>query len=119
MNNLVSNKGKDVAKPTFVSSIPFPISAKTLKKVKEIFKFFRKIKKLSLKKFYTQALTANLDFKVASSNIIINTLKIKEMFPNLSNKKINSIQKVIISSNNKLKSKINMTTKSLFCKYQI
>jgi len=119
MNNPVSNKGKDIVKPTFVSSISLLILAKTPKKVKEISKFFRKIKKLGLKKFYTQTLTVNLDSKVTSSNITMNTLKIKEIFFNLSNKKINSIQKVIISSNNKLKSKINITTKSLFYKQVI
>jgi len=45
MNNPVPNKGKDVAKPTFVSSIPPPILAKMLKEVKEISKFFKKIEK--------------------------------------------------------------------------
>ena len=44
MNNPVSNKDKDIVKSTFVSFIPLPILA---------FKFFRKIKKLGLKKFYT------------------------------------------------------------------
>ena len=39
-------------------------------------------------------------------------LKIKEMFPNLLNKKIEEMQKVINSSKNKSKSKINITTKS-------
>ena len=111
MNNPVPNKGKDVAKPTFVSSIPSPIPAKTPKEVKEISKFFKKIEKPSLKKSYTQASTANLDSRVTSSNITINTLKIKEMFSSFSNKKINSIQKVITGSNNKLKPRINMTTK--------
>jgi len=41
----------------------------------------------------------------------MNTLKIKEMFPKLSNKKIDSIQKVINGDNAKPKPKINMTTK--------
>ena len=90
-NTSAPNKGKDVAKPTFVSFISPPIPAKTLKEVKEISKFFKKIEKPSLKKSYTQASTANLDSKVTSSNIMMNTLKIKEMFPSLSNKKINSI----------------------------
>jgi len=41
----------------------------------------------------------------------MNTLKIKEIFSSLSNKKIDSIQKVITGSNNKPKPRINMTTK--------
>ena len=41
------------------------------------------------------------------------TLKIKETFPNLLNKKIDLVQKVINSSNIKPKPKINMTTKGL------
>jgi len=73
----------------------------------------------SLKKSYAQASTANLDSRVASSNITMNTLKIKEMFPSLSNKKINSIQKVITGSNNKPRPRINMTTKDPFCKQVI
>jgi len=107
MNNPVPNKGKDIAKPTFVSSISLLILAKTLKKVKEISKIFKKIEKPSLKKSYTQVSTANLDSRVASSNITMSTLKIKKMFPSLSNKKIDFIQKVITGSNNKLKPRIN------------
>ena len=53
MNNPVPNKGKDIAKPTFVSSIPLPILAKIPKEVKEISKFFKKIEKPGLKKSYT------------------------------------------------------------------
>ena len=117
--HLVPNKGKDSAKPTFVSSIPPPILAKMPKEVKEISKFFKKIEKPSPKKSYAQASTANLDSRVDSSNITMNTLKIKETFPSLSNKKINSIQKVITSSNDKLKPRINMTTKGPSCKQVI
>jgi len=47
-----SNKGKDMSKPTFVSSIPSPILAKLPKEVKEISKFFKKIKKPTTKKSY-------------------------------------------------------------------
>ena len=39
------------------------------------------------------------------------TLKIKEAFPNLPNKKIKLVQKVINGSKDKSKPKINMTTK--------
>ena len=45
----------------------------------------------------------------ALKNIARETLKIKETFPNLPNKKIEEIQKVINSSNEKVKLKINMT----------
>ena len=41
----------------------------------------------------------------------MDTLKIKKMFPNLPNKKINIVQKVINSDKGKPKPKINMTTK--------
>jgi len=44
-------------------------------------------------------------------NIAINTLKIKEAFPNLPNKKIDTIQKVINRINDKPKLRLNMTTK--------
>jgi len=47
-----------------------------------------------------------------STNITRETLKIKETFPNLQNKKIKNIQK-IIRDENKPKPKFNMTTKGL------
>jgi len=106
-----SNKGKFMPKPTFVSSILPPILAKSPKEVKEISKFFKKIEKPITKKSYAQALTPKPLFSDKSSNIVMNTLKIKETFPNLPNKKINSIQKVINSSNSKAKLRLNMTTK--------
>ena len=53
------------------------------------------------------------------SNIIRNTLQIKESFPNLPNAKIDLIQKVINSSNSKPKPRINMTTKGPSCKQVI
>ena len=43
----------------------------------------------------------------------MNTLKIKETFPNLPNKKIDSIQKVINGSNDKAKPRLNINTKGL------
>ena len=45
-----------------------------------------------------------------SSNVVRETFKIKKMFPNLQNKKIENIQN-IISSKTKSKLKLNMTTK--------
>jgi len=49
----------------------------------------------------------------------MNTLKIKEAFPNLPNKKIDTIQKVINGINNKPKLRLNMTTKGLSYKQVI
>jgi len=46
----------------------------------------------------------------------MNTLKIKEMFPKLSSKKIDTIQKVINENNTKPKPRINITTKGPSCK---
>ena len=110
-NILALGKSKDVAKPTFVSSISFLILAKTLKEVREISKFFKKINNSILKKSYAQASISKQNSSVISSNITMNTLKIKKMFSNLPNKKIDSIQKVINNSNDKLKPRFNMTTK--------
>jgi len=98
-----SNKGEDMPKPTFVSSISPPILAKSPKEVKKISKFFKKIKKPTMKKSYAQASTPKPHSSNKSSNIAMNTLKIKETFPNLPNNKINSIQKVINGSNDKAK----------------
>ena len=113
------NKGKDIPKPTFVSFIPPLILAKSPKEVKEISKFFNKIKKPTMKKLYVQVLTPKPYSSDKSSNIAMNTLKIKKTFPNLPNKKIDSIYKVINSSNDKAKLRLNMTTKGLSCKQVI
>jgi len=86
-----SNKGKDVVKPMFVSAIPSPIPAKLPKEVKEISKFFKKIEKPTMNKSYAQASSSKPKSNAASSNIAMNTLKIKETFPNLLNRKINTI----------------------------
>ena len=99
-----SNKGKEVVKPTFVSAILPPIPAKSPKEVKEI-------EKPTMNKSYAQALSSKLKSNTVSSNIAMNTLKIKKAFPNLPNKKIDTIQKVINSSSNKPKPRLNMTTK--------
>jgi len=106
-----SNKGKKVVKPTFVSAISPSILAKSPKKVKEISKFFKKIEKPIMNKLYAQALSSKLKSNTVSSNIAMNTLKIKEAFPNIPNKKIDTIQKVVNSSSNKPKPRLNMTTK--------
>ena len=52
------------------------------------------------------------------TNIARETLKIKDTFPNLQNKKIEIVQK-IISSQDKPKLRISMTTKGLSCKQVI
>ena len=49
----------------------------------------------------------------------MDTLKIKKTFPNLPNKKINMVQKVINRDNSKPKPHINMTTKELSYKQVI
>jgi len=48
----VSLKGKEMVKPTFVSSLPPPILAKSQKEVNEISKYFKKNTKASLSKSY-------------------------------------------------------------------
>jgi len=111
---LLSNN-KDTAKPTFVLPIPPPISAKLSKEVKEISKYFKKIENPTSKKSYVQASSNSVNNNNTSS-VTMNTLKIKEMFPKLSNKKINTIQKVINGNNAKPKPRINMTTKGPLCK---
>jgi len=98
-------------KLTFVSSIPSSIPAKSPNEVKEISKFFKKIKKPTTKKLYVQASTSKPHSSNKSSNIVINTLKIKKTLPNLPNNKIDSIQKVINGSNDKAKLRLNMTIK--------
>ena len=50
------NKGKEVAKPSFVLVMLLPIPAKLNKEVKENLKFFKKIEKPATNKSYTQAL---------------------------------------------------------------
>jgi len=79
---------------------------KMLKEVNEISKFFKKNNN-SQKKSYAQAFS-----KSQNSNIIMNTLKIKEMFSKLQNHKIDQVQKIINSSKSKPKPHINMITKS-------
>jgi len=94
-----------MVKPTYISPLPPPILAKTFKEVNEISKYFKKNDTLQ-KKSYTQASS-----KPQSSNAMMNTLKIKEMFPNLQNQKIDQVQKIINGSESKPKPRINMTTK--------
>jgi len=78
------NKGKNTVKPSYVSTLPPPISAKSPKEVKKISKYFKKNFSSTQKKSYTQILSN-------SSNTARETLKIKEAFSNLQNKKIKLI----------------------------
>jgi len=68
---------------------------------------------------YTQALLSKSKSNASSSDITINMLKIKETFLNLPNKKINTIQKVVNSSNDKPKLRLNVTMKGLSYKQVI
>ena len=112
--NLTNNKEKEIVKPTFISPLSSPILAKLQKEVNELLKYFKKNTNILQKKLYVQAsLSSKQSDSSSTINIAIETLKIKEAFPNLPNKKIELVQKVINSSKNKPKLKINMTTKGL------
>jgi len=77
-----------------------------------LLKYFKKNTNTQQKKLYAHAtsLSKQSNFS-ASKNIARETLKIKKTFSNLSNKKIEEMQKVINGSKDKSKPKINMTTK--------
>jgi len=107
---LVNNKSKKTVKPTYISPLPLPILVKIFKEVNEISKFFKKNDNPQ-KKLYAQ-----VSSKLQNSNTMMNTLKIKEMFPKLQNYKIDQVQKIINDSKSKPKHCINMTTKSPSCK---
>ena len=97
----------------FISLVPLPILAKTLKEVNEISKYFKKNSNPHQKKSYANATSSSTQQGLPiSKNIVKETLKIKETFPNLLNNKIEQVQKVINGSNNKSKPKISMTTKN-------
>ena len=109
---LNNNKGKEVVKPTFVSLIPSPIPAKSQKEVNKLSKYFKKNTNTQQKKSYAHATSLSKQSNSsASKNIARKMLKIKEMFSNLPNKKIEEMQKVINSLKDKSKPKINITTK--------
>jgi len=82
------------------------------KEVNEISKYFKKSNKTPQKKSYAQVSSQSKSVKsISSSSVTIDILKIREIFPNLPNKKIDIVQKVINGDNGKPKPKINMTTK--------
>ena len=97
------NKGKNSVKLSYISVLPSLIPAKSLKEINKISKFFKKNPTSKEKKSYAQ-----VSAKV--TNTTRDTLKIKETFSNLQNKKIELVQK-IISGEGKLKPCINITTK--------
>ena len=115
INHILKNKSNnETEKLASVSNLPSPISTKSSKKVKDIEKFFKKNNNIKGKeisrKLYTQTLL--------SSNIVRETLKIKEAFPKLQDKKIENIQKIIYRGD-KLEPCINMTTKGSLYKQVI
>jgi len=74
----INVKGKESIKPTYVSSLLPPIPVKSSKKVNKIFKYFKTNSPLAQRKSYTQ-----VSFKLTTLSIAMETLKIKEAFPNL------------------------------------
>ena len=99
---------KNTVKVLYILSLPSSILVKIVKEVNEISKYFKENSSTTAKKSYAQIL-ANL---YNSSNIVRKTLRIKEAFPKLQNKKIKLVQK-IISGQEKPKLKLNITTKGL------
>jgi len=96
----------------FISLVPPSILAKTQKEVNEISKYFKKNSNPQQKKSYVNAtLVSTQQGLPVSKNTVKETLKIKETFPNLSNNKIEQVQKVINEPNNKTKPRIAITTK--------
>jgi len=90
------------------------------KEVNELSKYFKKNTNSQQKKLYANATSLlKQPSPVTPKNIIRETLKIKKTFLNLPHKKIEEMQKVINGSKNKVKPKINMTTKGPFRKQVI
>ena len=115
-----NNKNKEIVKPTFIFSISPLIPDKLQKKVNELSKYFKKNTNSQQKKLYANATSSLKQPSLAApKNIVRKILKIKKMFPNLPNKKIEEMQKVINGSKDKVKPKINITTKGLFRKQVI
>jgi len=81
-----SKKGKNSIKLASISHLSHLIPAKSPKEVNEISKFFKKNTENKGEKSYAQTLSF-------SSNTARETLKIKEMFPKLQNKKSKTFRK--------------------------
>ena len=100
-------KKANVVNFSYISSLPPSILAKLAKEVNEISKYFKKQQPSNnSKKSYAQISAKSSN----SFNITREILKINKAFLSLQNKKIEIVQK-IISSQDKPKPKINMTTK--------
>jgi len=93
---------KETAKPKdanilgfpYIFFLPPPIPAKSAKKINEISKYFKQQQPTNYRqKSYAQVLAKQSNL----TNIARETLKIKETFPNLQNKKIEIVQKIISS----------------------
>ena len=110
---LVNIKEKEFVKLTYISPLSPLILAKSLNEVNKISKYFKKNPPPAQKKSYTQ-----VSSKPTTFNIAMETLKIKEAFLNLQNKKVEQIQK-LISGDSKPKPHINMTMKGPLCKQVI
>jgi len=88
----VSLKGKEMVKPTFVSSLLPPIPAKSQKEVNKISKYFKKNTKASPSKSYMQASSSTKSTSsIPLSDVTRDALKIKETFSNLPNLKIDLV----------------------------
>jgi len=108
-------KDTNIAHCPYVSSLLSPVPAKSAKKVNKISKYFKKQQPSNNRqKSYAQILAKQSN----PTNIVREMLRIKKAFPNLQNRKIEVIQK-IISGQGKPKPKINMTTKGPLCKQVI
>ena len=87
-SNTKKGKNSNINKPVSISRLPPSISAKLSKEINKISKYFKKnIEKKDQIKLYAQT--------SSSTNITRKTLEIKKIFPNLQNKKIGNIQKII------------------------
>ena len=108
-NTKEATKSKDsnISYFPYVLTLSPLIPVKLAKKLNKILKYFKKQQSVNQgPKSYVQVLARQSN----PTNIARETLKIKETFSNLQNKKIEIVQK-IISSQDKPKPKINMTTK--------
>ena len=109
------SKNSNISHSSYISAFPPPILVKSAKEVNEILKYFKKPQPVSQgPKSYVQVLARQPN----STNIVRKILKIKEIFSNLQNKKIEIVQK-IISGQDKPRPKISMTTKGLSYKQVI
>jgi len=101
------NSQKPKNKPTEIIKLLSPIPARLSKKVLEKLKFFKRKGKKLLEKVKPNN---KLSYAQALASKVTEILKIKEKFSNLLAKKIENIHK-IINDLDKVKLRINMTTK--------